>query len=180
MIRSIHYQLYIILFVGFSLTFVFCYGYQIPLIEHVIDIEKFHPFLTLTFITVAILTLSTSILFLPVIFEKDFLYSSEKFREKLATFRWLLPPICFVSLNTTNSFYASLSTLTVFLLTFLLAKKLENVYHGMKTIDNNLAKAIRTTSQYREHIASSFITKAKLEIALKTAEDALENPRLYF
>jgi hypothetical protein len=180
MIRSIHYQLYTILFIGFSLTFVFCYSYQIPLLEQVMNTVKFPPSLTVAIAT-EIVVLSISILFLPLLLKKYLVYSSENFGGKLVTFRWLLLPICFSSLSIiANSFYANLSTLTIFLLTFLFTKKLESTYSRLKIIDNNLAKAIRTTSQYREHIASSFITKAKLEIALKTAEDVLENPHFYF
>lgn len=76
--------------------------------------------------------------------------------------------------------YASMLILITFILTFVFIRRLQNMYSEMKVIDYNLAKVIRSTSQFREHIASVFVTKIKLEVTLTTAEDALENPRLYF
>lgn len=176
-IRNSHYQLYTVFLVGLSTAMLFYHSYRLSLVQP-IQLTWAHLLLSVTFI---ILILSLPFLYLPTK-EKGFLAVSKRFRNRLIIFCWLVFAMCFISFLTIlgSSMYASLSIIITFVSAYLLIKRLQRMYSEMKVIDYNLAKVIRSTSQFREHVATVFVTKVKLEVTLTTAEDALENPRLYF
>ena len=176
-IRSSHYQLYTVFLVGLFTAMLFYHSYRLSLAKP-IQLTSAHLLLSVTSI---ILTLSLPFLYLPTK-EKGFLAVSKRFRNRLIIFCWVVFMACFLSFLAIlgSSIYASLSVLVAFILACVLIKRLQRMYNEMKVVDYNLAKVIRSTSQFREHVASVFVTKVKLEVALTTAEDALENPRLYF
>jgi hypothetical protein len=176
-IRNSHYQLYIILLVGLFAAMLFYHSYRLSLIRP-IQLTSAH---LLFLVTSIVLMLSLPSLYLPTK-EKGFLAVSKRLRTRLIIFFWFVFFMCFLSFLTIlgSSTYASLSIAITFILACLLIKRLQRMFSEMKVVDYNLAKVIRSTSQFREHIASKFVIKVKLEVALTTAEDLLENPRLYF
>jgi hypothetical protein len=176
-IRNSHYQLYMVLLVGLFSSMLFYHSYRLSLAKP-IQLTSVH---LLFLVTSIVLSLSLPFLYLPTK-EKGFLAISKRFRNRLIFFCWLVFVICFLSFLSIlqSSEYASVSIMITFILTYLLVRRLERMYGEMKIIDYNLAKVIRSTSQFREHVATVFVTKVKLEVTLTTAEDVLEHPRLYY
>ncbi len=176
-IRNSHYQLYTILLTGLF-TAILSYNFYRSSLSRPIQLTSAH---LLFSVALVILLFSFPLLYLPTK-PKSFLAVSNHFRKRLVIFCWSVFGMCFLSFLTIlgSSMYASMLILITFILTFVFIRRLQNMYSEMKVIDYNLAKVIRSTSQFREHIASVFVTKIKLEVTLTTAEDALENPRLYF
>jgi hypothetical protein len=181
-IRSLHYQICFIQVIGFSCAFISNYSLLFSNETFKVSLIFSRPFSSFSLVELIILFLAPFFLVSTVLVSIQVLNKSmitPVIRNSLITF---LLFVCFgiilMSLKT-NYHTTLLIAITLFIILILMAK-LKNMCNKQKVVDSNLAKAIRTTSQYREHIASHFIAKAKLEIALKTAEDALENPRLYF
>jgi L-asparagine transporter-like permease len=178
-IRRVHYQILLIQIIGFSSAFISNYFYQSTSNDTKASPIILTTILSMIVVEFIIVFTSTTLL------EKTKLskYINIFIRSQSIGFLLIIFFIyCFGmrSGNTwVNTYFISLAVI-YFLLTSIFSAKLKNMYIKLKVVDSNLAKAIRTTSQYREHIASNFIAKTKLEIALKTAEDALENTRLYF
>jgi L-asparagine transporter-like permease len=181
-IRRVHYQILLIQIIGFSSAFIYNYFY-----ESISNDTKASPIILTTILSMIVVEFI-------IVFTSTTLLEKTKLSRYINIFNIFIRSqsigfllimffiYCFgMRLGNTwvNTYFISLAVI-YFLLTSIFSAKLKNMYIKLKVVDSNLAKAIRTTSQYREHIASNFIAKTKLEIALKTAEDALENPRLYF
>jgi hypothetical protein len=185
LIRRLHYQIFLTQITGIS--FAFISNYFISSYFHQLTSNN-------SKISLIVLTTALSLTVLEFMFRPNF--SKRKLFKILGhkhidtliivslymSFLLFSLTIYFITTleNSWINTYSILLIIITFSLTFVFVAKLKNMRSKLEVVDSNLAKAIRTTSQYREHIASHFIAKAKLEIALKTAEDALENPRLYF
>jgi hypothetical protein len=181
-IRRLHYQIFLVQSIGFSFVLIsnyFISNYLNQLISVNVRISLMSLAIVSSF-TILDLFFSPTALSIKLLYNGRFVAILSLVSQGVSFL--IILTICFITIleNSWVNIYHSLSIIIIFLLTFVLVGKLKNMRSRLRVVDSNLAKAIRTASQYREHIASNFIVKTKLEIALKTAEDALENPRLYF
>jgi hypothetical protein len=182
-IRRLHYQIFLVQSIGFSFVLIsnyFISNYLNQLISVNVKISLMSLAIVSSF-TILDLFFSPTALSIKLLYNGRFVAILSLVSQGV-NFLVIILTICSITIleNSWVNIYHSLSIIIIFLLTFVLVGKLKNMRSRLRVVDSNLAKAIRTASQYREHIASNFIVKTKLEIALKTAEDALENPRLYF
>jgi FlaA1/EpsC-like NDP-sugar epimerase len=172
--RSVFYQLYVNQLTGFTTSLLFYHLFSVKLTK--LNFEHF-----LILVTSPMLLLCLSLWVLITNIRKNKLISASV-KKKFALFSYSIFSVFLVSLFSVlqSSTYSSLSMIVMLVLDLILIKRFQNLVSATKVIDRNLEKIVRAASQAREHMAIGFGTKAELDIRLTRAEDALENPRLFF
>jgi hypothetical protein len=176
-IHTSYYQIYGIQLVGLCISLLFYRSHRLSLSTSV-KIDSINSLFIIIFTT---LMFFLSLYFMSSGFKK-FIVFPKSFQKKYVVLCSVLFSISFMLLIQIlgESSYVKISIIFTLFMTILVLNRIGNMWTEVKVIDYNLSKVIRATSQVREHVASGFGTRVELEVRLREAEDALENPRRHF